>query len=287
MLPTFLKAFRGPTYQSRDYPFFAHEAPLAVAHRGGMGRWPENTLHAFAEADRAGATCFELDIHRTADGQLVVCHDPHLDRTTNGSGVIKTMPLAAIQQFDAGFHWTDDSGETYPFRDKGIAVPALREVFEAFPHQRFIIDNKPEHPEMARELAALAVDCGVSDRVCLASFHTPNLDAIRESFPQIATSFSEAEVQAYAVFVYSGLGRCYNAPAPCFQIPARQYRLPLLTSPFTRLMRRNGIEAHLWTINDPTEMRSLLEKGARGIITDFPDRAIEAVNQFNDQTKSC
>lgn len=277
-----MKSFRGPACRSSDYPYFDHAAPLVVAHRGGMGCWPENTLHAFAEADGVGASCFELDIHRTADGHLVVCHDPSLDRTTNGSGVIKTMDLKAVQQFDAGYHWSDDNGKTYPFRGKGIIVPTLRALFEAFPNQRYIIDNKPDNPEMALELAQLATDCGVAERVCLASFHTANLYAIRERYPHIVTSFSEAEVQAYAVFVYSGLGCFYHAPAPCFQIPPRQYGLPLMTRPFTALMRRKGIEAHLWTINDPDEMRMLLEKGARGIVTDFPARAVEVVEGFHN-----
>lgn len=284
MLQSILTAIRGTSHRSRDYRFFDYEAPLAVAHRGGMGCWPENTLHAFAAADDAGATCFELDVHRTADGHLVVCHDPTLDRCTNGSGAIKAMSLKAVQQFDAGYHWTQDEGNTFPFRDRGIVVPALRELFEAFPHQRYIIDNKPENPEMARELAALAVDCGVAEQVCLASFHTPNLYAIREAYPQIATSFSEAEVQAFAVFVYTGLGRLYHGPAPCFQIPARQYHLPLMTTPFTRLMGRAGIEAHLWTINDAAEMQALLEKGARGIITDYPARAVEVIHRFHESS---
>jgi len=286
MFQAIISGFRGPGLGADAFAFFDHDEPLAVAHRGGLGLWPENTLHAFRQADALGATCFELDVHQTADGHLVVCHDPTLDRTTDGSGAIREMTLAEIQCHDAGYHWTQDNGATHPFRGQGIGVPSLRELFEAFPDQRYIIDNKPKRPEMAVALAQLAVDCGVADRVCLASFYRENVLAIREAFPRIATSCSEAEVQAFAVFVYSGFGRCYKAAAPCFQLPAYQYGLPLITRPFMAVARRNGMEAHLWTINDPDEMRTLLAKGVRGIITDFPDRAISAIRGLQPRSES-
>src|SRR5512142_834438 len=107
--------------------------PLLVAHRGGAGLAPENTLPAFLSArDDWGADMIELDIHLTADGQVVVIHDPVVDRTTDGSGPVAAKTLAELRELDAGYRFTTTE-HSYPFRRQGVRIPLLAEVLEALP----------------------------------------------------------------------------------------------------------------------------------------------------------
>ena len=87
---------------------------LMMAHRGGEGVWPSNTLYAFERALALGCEVLEMDIHSTADGVLVIRHDPIVDTTTNGHGAIAAITLEQIKKLDAGYTWTDDGGKTFP-----------------------------------------------------------------------------------------------------------------------------------------------------------------------------
>src|SRR5690606_40107102 len=95
--------------------------PLRVAHRGARAEGPENTLAAIRLALEKGADGFELDVHRTRDGHLVVCHDETVDRTTDGTGAIGAMTLAELKRLDAG-RWFDE-------RFAGERIPTLDEVW--------------------------------------------------------------------------------------------------------------------------------------------------------------
>src|SRR5690348_8923683 len=117
-------------------PYVAHDGPLFFAHRGGSLLAPENTLPAFKQGVACGADALELDIQTTSDGELVVIHDPTVDRTTDGSGPVAAYTLEKLQRLDAGYRLSLDGGATYPFRGQGITIPTLREVFERFPQMR-------------------------------------------------------------------------------------------------------------------------------------------------------
>src|SRR5512140_3306235 len=104
---------------TRSTPSVLAGAPLLVAHRGGGGLAPENTLPAFLSArDDWGADMIELDVHLTADGQVVVIHDPTVDRTTDGSGPVATKTLAELRELDAGYRF-NTAGRKYAFRRRG------------------------------------------------------------------------------------------------------------------------------------------------------------------------
>ena len=128
---------------------------LLMAHRGGEGVWPSNTLYAFQQAAALGADVLELDIHATRDGVLVVRHDPFVESTTDGQGYICELTLAEIQRLDAGYTWTADGGQSFPFRGLGITIPTLEEVLAAFPNVRLNIDIKPEDPAVVAPFVAL------------------------------------------------------------------------------------------------------------------------------------
>ncbi|HEX7955748.1 MAG TPA: glycerophosphodiester phosphodiesterase family protein, partial [Pyrinomonadaceae bacterium] len=123
-------------YFSQDRP----DSPLAIAHRGGAGLWPENTLHAFEHAAALGVDVIETDVRATADGEIVVFHDERVERTTDGAGEVRALTLADLKRLDAAHRWSPDGGRTYPLRGRGVTVPTLGEVFAALPEMRFNIE---------------------------------------------------------------------------------------------------------------------------------------------------
>src|SRR5918911_2413731 len=86
-----------------EHKYFQRDAgrPLAIAHRGGAGLWPENTLYAFERASALGVDVIETDVHATRDGELVIFHDDGVERTTDGSGRVSSLTLAELKRLDA------------------------------------------------------------------------------------------------------------------------------------------------------------------------------------------
>lgn len=265
--------------RAQRHPFHDHPDPLAIAHRGGMGLWPENTMLAFENAAALGVDALEMDIQRTRDGVLVVSHDPTLERCTNGRGAIADLRFDEIRHFDAGWHWTPDNGDSFPYRGRGITIPALEEVFDAFPRLRMIVDNKPRNPEVALQFAELIRRRNMQDRVIIASFHAPNLLAVRERCPDVCTSCSDPEIRLFWLTQFFGLTPFYTPPADSMQIPLAQHNLRIASRRFLRHAAAAGVEVHVWTINEDDIARDLLAWGARGILTDYPDRLLAVLGR--------
>ena len=139
---------------SADHLYFTDDKnrPLLMAHRGGAGLWPENTLYGFKRAVDLGVDVLETEVRRTSDGVMVLMHDRTVDRTTNGTGAINAFNMGEVKALDAGFTWSSDGGQTFPFRDRGITVPALEEIFSTFPNMRINIDIKQVEPSLVVEL---------------------------------------------------------------------------------------------------------------------------------------
>ena len=136
-------------------PFANENGIIVFAHRGGGGHWPENTMLAFENAVTLGVDALEIDIHSTADGELVVAHDETVDRLTNGRGLVNNFSLAELKRLDAGYRWSDDGGHTFPFRGQGITIPTLVEVFAAFPDKWINIDIKQTRPSIVAPLVEM------------------------------------------------------------------------------------------------------------------------------------
>lgn len=234
-----------------------------IAHRGGAGLRPENTLAAFAHAQASGADMLEMDVRTTADGAIVVLHDATVDRTTEGQGRVDALTLEALQRLDAGYRWSPDGGRSFPFRGQGIRVPALQEVFARFPRLRLIVEMKQYGQEFAVAVCTLIRYAKFSGHVLVASFDSATLTAFRNACPEVATSMSAREVRLLAALRWF-----YTPPAPALQIPDGVADL------VTTAKRRN-LKVHIWTVNDETRMRELISMGVDGIMTDRPDRLLE------------
>lgn len=253
-------------------PFFlnARRRTEVIAHRGGGGEWPGETVFAFERAERAGADVLEMDAHSTADGELVLMHNPTVEKTTDGGGWIKDLTLAQIKQLDAGYTWTADGGATYPFRGRGITVPTLREVFERFSHMRINLEIKQKSPSIARAVCRTIREFGMGERVLVASFWGEPLREFRAACPEVATSASALEILRFLAGYK--VGSRYRPDADAIQVRAHLPVAPVkvITRGLVNHARSLRLPVHGWTVNDAAEMERLIEIGADGVITDFP-----------------
>lgn len=255
--------------------FFAGSLPRRFAHRGASADFPENTLAAFRAAEEAGVDGFELDVHRTADGAIVVFHDDTLDRTTDGHGLVAARTIEELRRLDAGHRFTPDGGRTFPFRGRGERIPTLREVCEEFPQMPLIVEIKQVDPPLEQDLARLLQSTGAEDRALVFSLHQEPIDRYRVLRPEQPTGFGPDEVADFVRRLGSDRWEGYRPPGVAFAVPRRWRGTEIVSPPFVEAAHGAGCEVYVWTVNEPVEMRELLELGADGLISDYPERLVE------------
>lgn len=238
-----------------------------MAHRGGSGIAPENTLFAFEAGLAAGATILETDVHTTSDGRIVILHDETVDRTTDGYGPVNGMTLAEVKELDAAYRFTTDGGVTYPYRGRGIRIPTLEEAFERFPRERFNIEIKQRNPPMEEALVELVHAMGMTRQVLIASMDDIVLERVRALDPSIATNAGPLEILRFV--------RAYPNTPPEGPVKARAFQIPdwvaFLLPRIVSQAHESGIEVHLWTVNTREDMERAIALGVDGIITDYPN----------------
>ena len=233
---------------------------LAFAHRGGSYHPDieglENTLAAFRHAVGLGYRYLETDVHVTSDGVLLAFHDLVLDRVTDRRGQVADLTVAEVQKALIGG------------RER---VPTLAELFDAFPDCRFNIDLKSEGAVTA--LADFVVVENAADRVLVGSFSRSRLNRFRQlTAGRVPTSAHPLEVAAYRLLPSGWLAdRVTRGRVAALQIPHRRGRLWLVTPGLVRRAHAARKHVHVWTVDDPDEMRELLERGVDGLITDRTD----------------
>jgi glycerophosphoryl diester phosphodiesterase len=257
---------------------------VAYAHQGGAWEWPSSTLFAIDRAIAAGATAIELDVHATADGELVVCHDATVDRTTEGAGRIAEMTLAEVQALDNAYWFIPGADVTpdrpaadYPYRgraatDPDFRVATLREVLEQCAGVVLNLDIKQTAPAVAPYEAALAdllAEFGRTDDVIVASFLDPATDAFRAVAPDVAVSAGTMATAEFWRAVQAGVAPVVP-PVAAFQVPERYGELVVVDERFVEAAHRAGIAVHVWTVNDRDDMARLIDLGVDGIISDLP-----------------
>ncbi len=254
--------------------FFKSGLPRAFGHRGCAGTHPENTLEAFAAAAAIGIQYLELDIHMTRDGEIVVSHDDHLERTCGRAGVIREMTYAELAAADAGRMFTLD-GANFPFRDKGIRMPRLAEVLAAFPTLRIEIEVKQIAPSVVAPMLEVIDRAGMRRSVFVASEHQQPLDEVRMLAPEIPTNFSYFETGGFFQAMVSRDN--YRPPGDALQIPPSYESWQLVTPESVEFAHRIGLEVHVWTVNEEAEMRELLDMGVDGLMSDYPRRLLDVI----------
>ena len=265
-----------------DRAIFMHKEisrPLVFAHRGGGGLFPENTLEAFQYSARMGVDVLELDVHATSDGRLVVLHDSSVDRTTDGTGKVREMTLEQLKKLDAGYKFTPDGGKTFPFRGRGVTVPTLEEILAALPAMTFNIEPKQQTPSITKPLCGILRDRNATGKTIVGSFRQEVLDEFRAECTEVATSASPSEVSKFLAMYKTGLAASYTPPMQALQVPENVGYLNVVSKDFVEAAHKLNLKVHVWTINQPDDMRRLLEMGVDGIMTDYPDRLLALLNR--------
>jgi glycerophosphoryl diester phosphodiesterase len=233
---------------------------LAFAHRGGAYHPDieglENTMAAFQHAVDLGFDYLETDVHVTRDGVLLAFHDQVLDRVSDRGGAIAELTHAEIGEALVGG------------RER---VPTIGELLEAFPHARFNIDLKSDGA--VAPLAELVATRELWDRILVGSFSPRRLRAFRRlTRGRVPTSGHPLEVLAFRALPSGRLAdRLTGGRVAALQVPHTRGRWTVATAGLVRRAHAAGKHVHVWTIDDPDEMRALLARGVDGLFTDRTD----------------
>jgi glycerophosphoryl diester phosphodiesterase len=265
---------------------------IAFAHQGGSFEGPSSTLGAIGHALAEGATAIELDVHATADRQIVVCHDETVDRTTNHHGQIANLTLAQLREMDNAYWWIAgatvspgreasqylERGQAPANRDFGIVT--LEEVVERFPGVLLNLDVKRTVPDVEPYEELLADELRRLERrssVIVGSFHDVAVQRFRSFAPDVATSAATGEAATFYFSMLEGVPSV--PPVVAFQVPAVYGDVRVVDERFVETAHQADIAVHVWTINDPGEMRELLDVGVDGLISDRPTALVQVLRE--------
>jgi glycerophosphoryl diester phosphodiesterase len=241
---------------------FLSDKFLNIAHRGGGDLRPEETLPAFENALAVGAEVLEFDVHASSDGVIVAMHDGTVDRTTDGTGAVKAMTFDELRALDAGYRFTPDDGQTFPYRGTGIVIPTIEEILDAFPDSYYLIEIKQTDPPIVDAVLAALEERGALERVVLASADLDTIVAVRAAMPEVFTSLSTPEM----------LDLYVNVGSPDYTPPAQFVHSPwdLTSAELVTFAHELGMKVHPWTVNEENRMVDLIGRGVDGIMTDDP-----------------
>jgi len=243
-----------------------HQAAcLVIGHRGAMGYAPENTLISFEEAIRRGADLIEMDVQFSQDGEVVVMHDTSVDRTTDGSGLVRDLPWRKIKTFDAGIWYGPDYMQE--------SVPSLSDVVERFRNRKstkkhlvgFVIELKTVRGSggsLADAVVAQLARANFTDRCFVISFDAVALQEVRSAHRTLPTGLLFSEE--------SDEGRIVQAKAIGAQ--AIFPRKTWVSSRGVSAAHKAGLAVGTWTCNTQNEMKRMVTCGVDAIATNYPDR---------------
>lgn len=302
------------------WEYLRHGTPLAIAHRGGAGEAPQNTMAAFQHAWELGFPCIEIDVRATSDGVLAVYHDPTLDTLTRAvansprnqdprnqdsrnnnprnnnsrnnsikpnnpmtvnSGAIADLPWATVRQA----------------RVSGLEpIPRLEEVLQAWPDLRVNID--PKHPKAVAPLVKILKSLPCQDRVCVGTFSDRRMRVIRKLLHNsYCTAATPAEIAKLRFESFVGANSRHqnsnftlenqqsakpDMSRGCLQVPYKIEGHKLVDKRFLDAAHSRGLQVHVWTINSHDQMQELLDLGVDGILTDYPT-LLKGVLESNKQ----
>lgn len=231
-----------------------------IAHRGFSSAVPENTLAAFRKAIDVGADYFELDVHRSRDGKLVVIHDGSVDRvSSNGmTGKVADMDFREIRKVRAGYP------KRFGDRFEREGIPTLKRALRLARNKiRVCVEIKA--PDIEAAVLKTIHDLNMEKQVIIFAFDYGVLKKIREMNADIALLYLRSVVDSTVI-----------ADADAIKAAAIGAGRPTdITPELLEKVHAQGMELWQWTVNEPAEMQRLLDIGIDGIITDHPDKALE------------
>ena len=243
-----------------------------IAHRGGGGEWPEETIYAFRKAVDIEVDILELDVQMTSDGKLVLMHDKELERTTGITGSIKDMSSTEVKLLSAAKEWPTFKG------NPETNVPQLEDVFQKFPNMRMNIEIKQKDPPIVTELCRLIKKYDMTYKVLAASLWSRVLRDVRQECPEVATSAS-----IFQGAVFTKLGLIFDGDG-IPNMDAIQWKsrlgIPIVTEKFIAKALKSKLVVHAWTVNEPKEIERMKALGVGGIITDYPSSVLRCLGRL-------
>jgi glycerophosphoryl diester phosphodiesterase len=243
--------------------------PVIFAHRGASAHAPENTVASFELAVAQGADAIELDVKLSADGHVIVHHDPTVDRTTNGKGKVKDLTLTELKKLDAGGFFSENF--------QGEKIPTLEEVFQAVGKRTFInvelTNYKTPRDHLVEAVCMLIKKHHMQKRVIFSSFFASNLSKARSYLPDVPRGLLALDgvLGAWARSFGFVFGK-YQALHP--------YLTDMTQQEVSRVHRLNR-RIHVWTVNKEEDMHRLFSWGVDGIFTDDPQLALRVRMECN------
>jgi glycerophosphoryl diester phosphodiesterase len=254
-----------------------HQTPLVIAHRGGSGVRPENTLEAFAHAVTLGVDGVECDVRLLADGRAAVIHDPTLERTTDGAGPVAALTSADLARIDAGYAFQPDAG--FPFRGHGCRIPLLGDVLAITGSLQVLIELKTADEALAQEVAREIAAVRAEARVIVGSFHSDAIAHMRRLMPSVRRGANREEILSGVAGAPIRGGGFHS-----FQVPEHFDGARVVTEPFVARAHSLGTKVIVWTVDHEDDMRRLLSWGVDGLITDRPDIAVPVVRRWRESS---
>ncbi|MGQ4526616.1 glycerophosphodiester phosphodiesterase family protein [Dermabacteraceae bacterium P13136] len=252
------------TANTRDFPrFFTPHRPRLIAHRGFSPAGYENTLTAFADALAAGADLLETDCRASADGIAFTTHDATLLRLAGDPRQVSALNSRQVADIDLG---------------AGHRIPTLREALTAFPDSPFNIDVKDAHAALPVAHAIAAADA--AERVCLTGFSAAPARIAAQAVQRLT---GKRVVRAPSLTTVAALRAALAARAPrsvmarllapyqALQIPEIYGPIRVVTPRLLAAAHALGLEVHVWTVDERSDMERLLEMGVDGIVTNRAD----------------
>ncbi len=307
-----------PKANVENNPFVVEKGslPMVAAHRGGGACNPENTMLAFREA----VTTFQVDIiesdlYLTKDGYLVYNHDAYIDRTCNINGdlepdhveqlcedetnrhYIKDLTLAELEQYNFGYYFEDENGDRVyrnaeNFEELGLQIATVDKLFaefyESYPDLLFIVEIKDEG-ERGFEACRILNETldrypAYRNRIVVGTFHDEIEEELKEKYPDLLRGAPTGTAGKFVITQYLKVNLFDNSDFACLQIPMEYeiggVEIPLTAKTLIRRAHRRNIAVQYWTINNPDEMRKLIELGCDAIMTDDPELLQEILNEY-------
>jgi glycerophosphoryl diester phosphodiesterase len=250
---------------------FRSDKLLVIAHAGGEGLGPSNTVEAMKASMAAGADVLDADVRITADGVLVAIHDATIDATTNGTGKVAELTLAELQSFDAGYRFRDPNG-AYSFRGKGVVVPTVEDILVSFPDVLTSLELKVAG-EASTALCDLLRRHDRMTNVYVSSDGDAGVDQILKACPETITTVTDALLVPMRAARESGSAWC--SPVPIGQPPFSSRQ----TAESVAWAHDHGLAEFTWTIDDPQTITELVTLGMDGVYTRRPDIARRVIDQ--------
>ena len=246
----------------------AGPATLVAAHRGGAALWPENSLLAFRSALALGVDALELDLHLTADGEVVVLHDPSLDRTSTGTGAVRDLKLADLAAVRLKSREGAVTAERVPTFAQVLDLVAPTSA-ELLPEIK-VDTNRQRYSGIEEKVLALIRARGLLARTTIQAFQVETIRRLRELEPTARTMLlvARGDVERDRARPAEAVRRARELGATDLGMNHR-----LIDTDVMSAARAAGIRVAAWTVNEESDIRRMVDLGVDILMSDRPDLA--------------